>query len=72
MEKYAKSYKDKLPEIIKNIYQLKERMLLYPILEIQHVCLYLIALGKFHHFLHKDVCVLIAKMIWEDRYNFPK
>lgn len=69
MENYTQSYKDKLPEIISNIYQLKTKMLAYPILEIQHTCLYLIALGKFHHFLQKNICILIAKIIWQDRYN---
>jgi hypothetical protein len=69
MENYAESYKDKLPEIIRNIYQLKVKMLEYPILEIQRACIYLIAIGKFHHFLHKDICILMAKNIWKERYT---
>lgn len=69
LETYVKSYKDKLPQIINNICELRKKLLTYPILDIQRTCLYLIGIGKFHRFLHKDICVLIAKNIWADRYN---
>lgn len=59
-----------IEELISYYKSLKEKLVKYPILETRKTCLYFLMCCKFGHIpICKDISIVIAKMVWNNRFN---